>query len=130
MSKKRRINDLEVRVAKLEHARRNLLISMESTDRAMAALQDQIADLEYAERTRLKSDPHTQQCQSDRSDPVGRSADLRTRIAAIIDREVDGFWEPLDVADVLIRELKLDQPVDFTSVAWGIPSFDNGTADE
>lgn len=34
-------------------------------------------------------------------------SDLRTRIAAIIDREVDGFWEPLDVADAVIRELGL-----------------------
>ena len=33
--------------------------------------------------------------------------DLRTRLAAIIDREVDGFWEPLDVADAVIRELGL-----------------------
>ena len=32
---------------------------------------------------------------------------LRDRIAAIIDREVDGFWEPLDVADALIAALGL-----------------------
>lgn len=34
-------------------------------------------------------------------------SDLRTRIAAIIDREVDGFWEPLAVADAVIRELNI-----------------------
>ena len=36
-------------------------------------------------------------------------SDLRTRIAAIIDREVDGLWEPLNVADAVIRELKLTE---------------------
>lgn len=41
---------------------------------------------------------------------TGRSDDdlLRSRIAAIIDREVDGFWEPLDVADAVITELGAD----------------------
>jgi hypothetical protein len=34
-------------------------------------------------------------------------SDLRTRIAAIIDREVDGLWEPLEVADAVFRELGL-----------------------
>lgn len=34
---------------------------------------------------------------------------LRDRIAAVIDREVDGFWEPLDVADAVIAELGLRQ---------------------
>jgi hypothetical protein len=31
----------------------------------------------------------------------------RQRIAAVIDREVDGLWEPLDVADAVIAELGL-----------------------
>jgi hypothetical protein len=36
---------------------------------------------------------------------VAHDGDLRARVAAIIDREVDGFWEPLDVADAVIAEL-------------------------
>lgn len=83
------------------------------------------------------------------------SDDSRTRIAAVLrdhfvvsvkDSDVDSVeacggcgWQEREgakadiqshQADVLIRELKLDQPVDFTSVAWGITSFDNGTADD
>ena len=30
---------------------------------------------------------------------------LRDRIAAVIDREVDGLWEPLAVADAVIGEV-------------------------
>ena len=149
MTKNRRITDLEVRVANLECARRNLLISVECTDRAVAALEDQIADLEDAHRTQSESDTHTEQRQSDSSGSVGRSADLRTRIAAVVRlhqwravvRESDddsvlnctcgmsfGPHQTFDCyrehqADAVIRELKLDQPVDFTSAAWG-------TADE
>jgi hypothetical protein len=33
------------------------------------------------------------------------SDSLRDRIAAVIDREVDGLWEPLAVADAVIAEL-------------------------
>lgn len=33
--------------------------------------------------------------------------ELRDRIAEVLDREVDGVWEPEQVADVLIRELGL-----------------------
>lgn len=33
---------------------------------------------------------------------------LRDRIAAVIDREVDGLWEPLDVADAVIAALDRD----------------------
>jgi hypothetical protein len=35
------------------------------------------------------------------------SDSLRDRIAAIIDREVDGLWEPLEVADAVIAEIGL-----------------------
>jgi hypothetical protein len=35
------------------------------------------------------------------------SDSLRDRIAAIIDREVDGLWEPLEVADAVIEALQL-----------------------
>jgi hypothetical protein len=35
------------------------------------------------------------------------SDSLRDRIAAIIDREVDGLWEPLEVADAVIAEMGL-----------------------
>lgn len=34
-------------------------------------------------------------------------SELRDRVAAIIDREVDGLWEPLGVADAVIAELGL-----------------------
>jgi hypothetical protein len=37
------------------------------------------------------------------------SDSLRDRIAAIIDREVDGLWEPLEVADAVIAEMGLRQ---------------------
>ena len=63
---------------------------------------------------------------------AGLSDDLRTRIADSIQAVDDwrGVTDPTILADAVIRELKLDQPVDFTSVARGIPSFDNGTANE
>ena len=61
--------------------------------------------------------------QSDSSDSVGQSADLRTRIAVVLsehDPEGSALCDcHYELADVLIRELKLDQPVDFTSAAWG-----------
>ena len=33
--------------------------------------------------------------------------ELRDRIAAVLDQKVDGFWDPLEVADALISELGL-----------------------
>lgn len=42
---------------------------------------------------------------------------LQEKIAEIIDREVDGLWEPLKVADVLIRELKLTKKFDGYNLA-------------
>ena len=64
--------------------------------------------------------------QTDSRDPVGRSADLRTRITAAIMQTCHGVYmdDAVNAADAVIRELKLDQPVDFTSVARGIPSSD------
>ena len=44
---------------------------------------------------------------SDRRDSAGQSADLRTRIAAILSRELPGISFSLALADVLIRELEL-----------------------
>lgn len=37
---------------------------------------------------------------------------LQVKIAEIIDREVDGLWEPMVVAEVLMRELKMTQKFD------------------
>lgn len=34
---------------------------------------------------------------------------LRQRLAAVIDKNVDGKWEPLDVADAVIEELRITQ---------------------
>ena len=38
-------------------------------------------------------------------------SDLRERIAAVIDREVNGLWEPLAVADAVIAELDLENRI-------------------
>lgn len=35
----------------------------------------------------------------------GPLPDLRKLLADIIDREVDGIWEPMDVADAIIKAL-------------------------
>ena len=110
---------------RIDMVARNLVASLDLTDADVRTLEDRVAALERRSDT-FVSHGYT---------------DLRTRIAAVIyrlDAEQQGYeagrsvcspWS-LKVADAVIRELKLDQPVDFTSVAWGITSFDNGTTDE
>jgi hypothetical protein len=40
---------------------------------------------------------------------IERTAELHERITAILSREIDGVWEPAEVAGVLIGELGLRQ---------------------
>lgn len=42
---------------------------------------------------------------------------LERKIAEIIDREVDGLWQPMDVAKTLIRELNITQKFDGNNLA-------------
>jgi hypothetical protein len=54
--------------------------------------------------------------QSDSSDPVGQSADLRTRIAAVIHKHnVSEYDTYLGMADVVIEALNLDVAVTYLS---------------
>lgn len=41
---------------------------------------------------------------------------LQRKIAEIIDRKIDGYWEPLDVAATIIRELKMKQKFDGNNI--------------
>lgn len=50
--------------------------------------------------------------------------DLRNRIATIIDQKVDGHWEPLDVADALIRELGLVAEYSYGTTYPNVPVRD------
>lgn len=141
MHRQRTITQLDTCIGQLQRAQRNLLDSLECTDAGVRELTDKVKDLacelhvqrqvsrSYCDRLDDLTAP--MDAQSDSSDSVGRSADLRTHIAAVIRREVPCHPPAADrIADAVIRELKLDQNVDFTSVASGIPTFDNGTADD
>ena len=144
MHRQRTITQLDTCIGQLQRAQRNLLDSLECTDAGVRELTDKVKDLacelhvqrqvsrSYCDRLDDLTAP--MDAQSDSSDSVGHSADLRTRIVRALLTDKVGrslhTYELQIMADAVIRELKLDQTVDFTSVASGIPTFDNGTADD
>jgi len=73
---------------RLDFVTRNITASMDATDADVRDLADRVAALE----------------RSISSDPAGQSADLRTRIAAVLSGYVDHSHR-YDLADMLMRDI-------------------------